>query len=339
MKKLILALALPLIFTTSFYAQTDAEETGYDGDNFSLEGALELFKQSESLEDFEKKLNEEKNYVNNLDLNQDGEIDYIRVEDNMDGKVHAIVLQVPMSENESQDVAVIEIEETGKETAMLQIIGDEDLYGEQKIVEPFEEEASSSGKGGPNADYEIRGIVVNVYFWNPVRFIYAPRYRPWVSPYRWRVYPRWWSPWRPHPFSYLRTRRVVYHRSYRVVSTHRVVRAHKVYTPRRKTSVVVKKRTTTVRTTRKATGGKVVKGKTTTTTVKKKNGNVVGAKKSTTKVKKKNGNVVGGKKTTTKVKKKNGAVKGKKSTTKVKKKGNKTVKKKKTVKGKRGRRN
>ena len=75
------------------HAQTEADSTGFDGDNFSLEGALELFKDSKSLEDFEKKLNQKENHVNNLDLNKDGDTDYIRVEDNMDGDVHAIVLQ------------------------------------------------------------------------------------------------------------------------------------------------------------------------------------------------------------------------------------------------------
>ena len=51
------------------------------GDNFSLEGALELFKQAESPEHFEELLNKEDHQVNNLDLNEDGDIDYIRVID------------------------------------------------------------------------------------------------------------------------------------------------------------------------------------------------------------------------------------------------------------------
>ena len=51
---------------------------GTAGDHFSLEGALELFKKSDSPEDFEKMLNKETNFVNNLDLNEDEEIDYIK---------------------------------------------------------------------------------------------------------------------------------------------------------------------------------------------------------------------------------------------------------------------
>ena len=47
------------------------------GDNFSLEGALELFKKSASPEEFERSLNDPDSRVNNLDLNGDGYIDYI----------------------------------------------------------------------------------------------------------------------------------------------------------------------------------------------------------------------------------------------------------------------
>jgi hypothetical protein len=283
MKQLIFTLAFTFLFTSLINAQTEAEPTGFDGDHFSLEGALDLFKQSASLEDFEKKLNEEKNNINNLDLNEDGEIDYLRVEDKMDGDVHAIVIQAPVSDKENQDIAIIEIEKTGKETAMLQIVGDKEVYGEQKIVEPFEEQVEQSGKGGPSADYDFRRVVVNVYFWSSVRFIYAPRYRPYVSPYRWRTYPRWWRPWRPVTFGVYRGFHVRHHRHYHVVRTHRVVRAHRVYTPHRRTSTVVRKRTTVVRTNKN--GNRVVRQK--TTTVKKRNGKNVKGRKSTTVVKKK----------------------------------------------------
>jgi hypothetical protein len=101
--------------------------------------------------------------VNNLDLNEDGQIDYIRVIDNAEGDVHALVLQAVVSETESQDIAVIEIEKNGPQSAILQIIGDEDIFGESLIVEPFEEEGDNGGHGGAMDDY-VR-VVVNVYGW------------------------------------------------------------------------------------------------------------------------------------------------------------------------------
>jgi hypothetical protein len=243
-----------IIATQNANAQSasDTDSTGLPGDNFSLQGALELFKKSSSPEEFEKMINTEDNHVNNLDLNGDGDIDYVRVIDKSEGDVHAFVLQVPVSESENQDIAVIELEKTGNENAVLQILGDEDIYGEQTIVEPIDESEMDSKesmepkkKGGPNQWYgELidDAIVINVWPWPAVRFVYAPVYRPWVSPWRWRVYPGWWKPWRPlgwrvfHPF------RVRHYHGFGVVHTHRVVHAHRIYTPYRSGSVVVKTR-------------------------------------------------------------------------------------------------
>ena len=230
--------------------QPGVDSTGLPGDDFSLQGALQMFQDATTIEDFEKAINTEGYHINNLDLNADGEIDYIRVVDKSEKDVHAFVLQVPVSETENQDIAVIELEKTGEANAIIQIIGDEDIYGEQVIVEPDGggEEAfynfNDSKLSGPNAGYDFTtpGIVVNVWLWPSVRFVYGPAYRPWISPWRWRYYPGWWKPWKPlrwhawHPF------RAHYHRPFSVVRTHRVIHAHRVYTPFRTTSVTVRTR-------------------------------------------------------------------------------------------------
>ena len=105
------------------------------------------------METFEKLLNAENNNVNNLDLNGDGQIDYVKVIDRNSNGVHAFILQVPVSETENQDIAVIELEKTGEESAQLQIVGDEDIFGEEIIVEPEgkEEAASMLMPGGRDA--------------------------------------------------------------------------------------------------------------------------------------------------------------------------------------------
>lgn len=253
MKKLLFTCFLLSIGLTTAVVAQEAEPTETDsemlGDNFSLEGALEMFKTSQSLEEFEAKLNDENNSINNLDLNEDGDVDYIRVVDNIgeDGIGHAIVLQVPVNKDESQDIAVIAIEKVAEDDAALQIIGDELLYGEDHIVEPFEAEGEMNGKG-PAADMEFRVVRLNVWSWGLVRFIYGPTYVAYTSPYRWNVYPRAWRPWRPVSVVVFRPRVVRYRRPYRVTTTRRVVRAHSIYTPRRKSSsVVVSRRTVPTR--------------------------------------------------------------------------------------------
>ncbi len=239
MKKINVILAL---FFGAFSLQVSAQDgsvpdsTGLYGDGLVLTAVLNLFQESESLEKFEENLNKEKSGINNLDLNEDGETDYIRIEDQMEGDVHAIILQVAISESESQDIAAIEIEKTGAEEASLQIVGDEEIYGEDYIVEPVDNSTDKS----PNAS--APRVIVNVWLWPSVRFIYAPGYKRWVSPWRWAVYPKWWKPWRPVRWGVYHRRHVMFHRSYRVVRVHRCTRAHAIYRTHRRTSAVVHKR-------------------------------------------------------------------------------------------------
>ena len=315
----IFILAFSLYASLLTAQSSTPESTGYDGDNFSLEGALALLKVSDSPEDFEKRINQEDNDVNNLDLNNDGEIDYIRIEDKQGDDTHALILQVAIDEQESQDIAVIEIEKTGDQKATLQIIGDEDIFGDQKIIEPYEAYKSDKGQKALERQPQM-GVIVNVWFWPSIRFIYAPVYHPYISPWRYRVYPRWYRPWRPRPFAVFAPRTVHYRTHFRPTPIHRVVRAHAVYRPHRHSSVVVHQRTTTVRATKHGKG-KVVTTKT-TTVGKKGHNTAIKHSKTTTKVGKK-GNKVGVKKTKTSTK-----VSKKGKRTKVKRTKTKTVRKK-----------
>ena len=128
------------------------------GDHFSLEGALELFKKSRSPQEFEQMLNSPDSKVNNLDLNGDGDIDYIRVIDRNDRNVHAFILQAVISPKEFQDIAVIELEILANGKAILQIVGDADIYGIETIIEPTEEVRV-------NAGLTTTRTYVNVWTW------------------------------------------------------------------------------------------------------------------------------------------------------------------------------
>jgi hypothetical protein len=194
------------------------------GENLDLQAVLELFMDSESVEEFEKALNDSTNEINNLDLNEDEEVDYIRVVEYVDGDAHILVLQVPLAENEYQDVATINIEKTDDDY-VIQIAGDAEIYSEDYYVEPSpEEEAQTS----------TTTVVVVMYGYG---------YSPWISPYRWRVYPVWWRPWRPHPVTVYRSRVVRHHRyHYRHTRYRRTARAHHHYKQHRKTSHYAKQK-------------------------------------------------------------------------------------------------
>lgn len=275
-----LLLIMVCFAATTINAKAQQDSTGMPGDNFSLQGALQMFKQASSIEEFEKLINTSSNNVNNLDLNGDGDVDYIKVIDKAGNNVHAFVLQVAVSETENQDIAVIELEKTGDTTAVLQIVGDEEIFGEQVIVEASdegdEEMDNNSGSGnGPNVDpFETNRIVVNVFFWPSVRFVHRLAYVPWVSPWRWRHYPGYWKPWRPLSWHVFHPRRMHYHRHFAVVRTHRVVAAHRIYTPHRVGSVTVRTRTVGARNNYKVTRVKVTgpRGNTRVKTTVKKRG-------------------------------------------------------------------
>lgn len=206
-------ISLTTVFFFTFFAYS-ADEPEQAGDNLDLQGVLQLFEKSSSVEDFENRLNKENNEVNNLDLNEDGFVDYIRVVDYSDDKVHSLTLQVPYSNDEAQDVAVILLEDKGDENTVIQIVGDEDLYGDDYIVEPSGEDEKE---------------VVNVHQWPLVRFVYAPNYRVWSSPWRYGLYPNWYKPWKPVPWSTFNARPHHHHVPCRVVHVHRCKSAHANY--------------------------------------------------------------------------------------------------------------
>lgn len=232
--RLLQPFLLALLISPTIQAQeADADSTGLPGDNFSLQGALDLFKQAKDLESFELALNAEDQHVNNLDLDGDGQVDYIRVVDHRDGDAHAIVMQVAVSKDEAQDVAVIELEKNGRDSAAVQIRGAEDLYGPDVMVEPYTEDDAAAPTKGPAAPALVRVRVwVNVWAWPCVTWIYGPTYVAWASPWHWGFYPRWWRPWRPHPYrvfwGWQRPRVVVY----RPVHVCRVARANVLYASR-----------------------------------------------------------------------------------------------------------
>ncbi len=230
------------IFLSSTNAQkAAADSTGFPGDHFSLQGALQMFQKASSPEEFEKLLNTQNKNVNNLDLNKDGKIDYVKVTDKSEKQSHAFILQVPVSQNEIRDIAVLVLEKTGDTTAVVQIIGNKEIYGKEIIIEPkgvVSDNVSvndwSSATHGPSNNYpddNTSTIVVNVWYWPSVTFIYATVYIPWISPWRWGYYPGWWAPWKPAALYVWQPRCVVYNRSFVAVSTYRVSGARYLYAP------------------------------------------------------------------------------------------------------------
>jgi hypothetical protein len=237
-----LSIFLLVIFASSFgYSQEDELPENL-GDNFSLEGALALFKQVNTLSAFEQAINQENNNVNNLDLNNDGAIDYITVTDLYENNGHSIVLSIDINETEKQDVATINIEKTGNDNAILQIEGDQDLYAANTIVEPFdtiEKQKNTKGGGPAVSDLLINRIVINVWFWPCVQSIYAPAYVVYASPHRWGYYPVWFKPWRPFRHQMFYANCAPHRQFFGYTTVRRMNKAHNFYAPKRRSTTIL----------------------------------------------------------------------------------------------------
>jgi hypothetical protein len=238
---------LLVLFLTGTVIRAEGQEQeslGLPGDNLNLYAVMKLFQESETLEGFERSLNDENTRINNLDLNGDGQVDYIRVIDNIDGNVHNIVLQVAVNPKENQDVAVFTVWRESDDRVQIQLTGDESLYGRNYIIEPIFDEGNRGQT--PNPGYignteTINGhnVVVNrtttveIATWPLVRFIFLPTYVVWHSPWYYSYYPSYWNPWRPYYWDYYYgyhyNNYSYYYGHYRHWDDHRYPRWHDTY--------------------------------------------------------------------------------------------------------------
>lgn len=201
-------IALLSLGITATASDIRPERLNLPGDNLNLYAVMKIFQESETLEGFERSLNSEDSKINNLDLNGDNYIDYIKVIDYVDGDDHTIVLQVAINERENQDVAVITVFKDKYGQVTVQMIGDEYLYGKNYIIEPYYAETPNPGYTGAQKPVRTETVVVNrttyveVVSWPVIRYIYAPVYVGWRSPWYYGYYPSYWRPWRAYYWDY-----------------------------------------------------------------------------------------------------------------------------------------
>jgi hypothetical protein len=181
-------------------------------EGLDLNAVAELFKDSENLEEFEKALNDPEIGINNLDLDEDGYVDYIRVVEHVADDTHVIILQVALGQDEFQDIATIEIEMTGTENYNMQVRGNEIIYG---------------------YDYYISPMYVHVHHihgWRIMAWLFRPMYRPYYSVFYFGYYPGWWRPYQPvviHVY-HNRTERYTRRAAFEYSRVSRVETIHKV---------------------------------------------------------------------------------------------------------------
>lgn len=178
-------------------AQDTAAMLGMAGDNLDLYAVLDLFQKSKTIEGFEKSLNDEKEKINNLDLNLDKKVDFIKVTTTQKDSSFTFVLQVDVSKKETQDVAVILLDKLKDGKISLQIVGDEELYGKDYVIEPKGNSSITANPGYTGSDPVTVNVpattTVVVQSAPIVQYVYSPAYVPYAPPYYYGYYPPWFG--------------------------------------------------------------------------------------------------------------------------------------------------
>ena len=200
MKKNLSLLVVAMSFLCSpFFAQAQEDSTallGLPGDNLDLYAVLTLFQKSKTIEAFEKTLNDEQTKINNLDLNLDKKVDFIKVTTKKEDSSFTFVLQVDVTKTETQDVAIILVNKD-KGKVSIQAVGDPEIYGKDYVIEP---KGQSSVTANPGYTGE-NPVVVNVPATTTVvvqqapivQYVYSPAYVPYYPPYYYGYYPPYFA--------------------------------------------------------------------------------------------------------------------------------------------------
>src|SRR5688572_21896651 len=198
-KNLSLLLIAMSLLCSSLFSQTSVDSSGMlglAGDNLDLYAVLTLFQKSKTIEAFEKSLNDEQTKINNLDLNLDKKIDFIKVTTQQKDSAFTLILQVDVTKTETQDVAIILVNKI-KGKVSIQAVGDEELYGKDYVIEPKGNSPVTPNPGYSGSDPVVVTVpsttTVVVESAPIVQYVYSPAYAPYYPPYYYGYYPGWFA--------------------------------------------------------------------------------------------------------------------------------------------------
>lgn len=182
-------------------------------DNLDLRAISSIFGESNNLQDFERRLNDPNLQISNLDLNNDNQVDYLRVIEYVKNRIHVIVIQSVLGRDLFQDIATIELEKDNYNTVHLQVVGDPYIYGQNYIYEP-------------------------IYYNTPLIYatFWSINYNPYRSIWGWNYYPNYYYSWNTFPVYRYKSNINIYinqYNTYTYVSNRRSTQAEYFYNSRR----------------------------------------------------------------------------------------------------------
>ncbi len=149
-----------------------------------LQAVGELVKQAKTGEEFERLLNTPSVGINNLDLDEDGAVDYIKVTEYGSGNVKGFSLTVDLASDQTQEIATIEIEKTSDGRANVQTHGNQNIYGSNHYY---------------HSSFGITDFILLSWLFNSNRPYYS-------SPWGYNSYPTYYGRYRPSSYDSYRQR-------------------------------------------------------------------------------------------------------------------------------------
>ena len=145
-------------------------------DGLNLQAVTDLATKVKTAEEFETKLNEKGNNINNLDLNEDDKVDYIKVTEINQGKQYGFSLTTELSndKNEEQELCVIQFEQGADKQVTVETHGNSNIYGSHHY-------------------YHHRTSVTDILIWS---YFLSP-HRSYHSPWGYNRYPSHFSSYSP----------------------------------------------------------------------------------------------------------------------------------------------
>jgi hypothetical protein len=129
------------------------------GDNLDLQALGELVRTSPNAEAIEKELNK-KDGINNLDLDGDGKIDYIKVTEYGTAPAKGFSFTVDLANGEKQEVATVDLQQGNNNQATMNIQGNQNIYGNGAYYQ---------------SNYSMSDLVIMSWLFS----YHTPYYSPW----------------------------------------------------------------------------------------------------------------------------------------------------------------
>lgn len=155
---------------------TTVTVTNYNDDRsfyLDLNAVAAAFAEARNVQEFEQILNSSRYMINNLDLNRDGWVDYLRVIETHKGVYHTMLIQACLAPSVYQDVATL-VAEHRPNALYVEVVGDRWLYGPNYIVRPV---------------FVKRPPIWDVFG--------RPQYAAWSSPYYYNYWPSYYQQPKP----------------------------------------------------------------------------------------------------------------------------------------------